>query len=135
MQMHAYIRVCGDESTIRALHDETKLPHATIKQLKAKTRSGDAYCWNWQTERVSINVDDADGELKRFLNSHRRIFPAIKKHRKSETDIYLQIITKYQDGEDLRGLYLSAETIALLGELGGAVDNDVEAYGLSLRKS
>ena len=33
----------------------------------------------------------------------------------------------------MRGLYLSAETIALLHELGCGLDNDVEAYGLSLK--
>jgi hypothetical protein len=34
------------------------------------------------------------------------------------------MVTRYREDEDPCGLYLSAETISLLGELGGALDND-----------
>jgi hypothetical protein len=132
--MQAYLRVHGDESMIRAIHEEAALPHASIKQLKAKRGAGHDHWWDWQTERVSLNIDDPDGDLKSFLIAHRSIFPTIKKYRDSEVEVYLEIVTKYEESEEPRGLYLSAKTIALLGELGGALDNDVEAYGLALRK-
>ena len=134
MRMQAYIRVCSDESVVRAIHRETNLPGATIKQRKAEAQSADGNCWNWQTERVPINIDEIDGDLQSLLSAHRQIFPMINKHRDSELDVYLEIITKYEDGEDPHGLFLSDKTIALLAELGGAVDHDVEAYGLLLRK-
>jgi hypothetical protein len=38
---------------------------------------------------------------------------------------YLEVVTQYEKGEEPRGLYLSAETVLLLSEMGGAFDNDV----------
>ena len=53
------------------------------------------------------------------------MFPSIKKYEGPETDVYLEIVTRYKENEDPRGLYLSAEAISLLNELGAALDNDV----------
>jgi hypothetical protein len=50
----------------------------------------------------------------------------IKRHDGPETDIYLEVVTQYQEGDAPEGLYLSAETILLLSEMGAAPDNDVE---------
>lgn len=47
MRMEAYLRVLGDEATIRSIRKETNLPHATIKNLKAgKPGSGGEMWWN-----------------------------------------------------------------------------------------
>jgi hypothetical protein len=35
------------------------------------------------------------------------------------------VVTQYDEGEEPQGLYLSAETVQLLSEMGGALDNDV----------
>jgi hypothetical protein len=35
------------------------------------------------------------------------------------------MVTHYFEGEEPRGLYLSAETVQLLNELGAAFDNDI----------
>jgi hypothetical protein len=40
-------------------------------------------------------------------------------------DVYLEVVTQYGQGESPRGLFLSAETVLLLSEMGGAFDHDV----------
>jgi hypothetical protein len=76
---------------------------------------------------MDVDADDPDDGLKALLSKHRQIFPVIRKY-KGEADIYLEVVTQYEKGEDVRGLFLSAETILLLSELGGALDNDVYGY-------
>jgi hypothetical protein len=80
--------------------------------------------WNWQTEPTPIDPDNPDVGLRALLQAHRSIFPFIKSVDE-EVDIYLEMVTRYEDGEEPQGLYLSAETVQLLGEMGGALDNDV----------
>lgn len=125
MRIEAYLRVLGDEATIHAIHTETNLPNASIKRLKARRgASEEEMWWNWQTVRTPIEVDNPDDGLRALLQAHRPIFPIIKKNQ-AETDIYLEVITQYDEGEEPQGLYLSAETVQLLSEMGGALDNDV----------
>jgi hypothetical protein len=127
VRIYAYLRVVGDEATIRDIHERTNVPRANIKQLKApRSASGDDMCWHWATEYIDINADDPDDGLKALLSKHKEIFPVIKKY-KGEAEIYLEVVTQYEKDEDVRGLFLSAETVLLLSELGGALDNDV--YG------
>ena len=94
-------------------------------ELKAPIDSiGKEMWWNWQTELVSIDINDTDAGLKELLLAHRSFFPLIKKCEGPETDIYLEVVTQYKEGEEPWGLHLSAETIQLLGEMGGALDVD-----------
>ena len=126
MRIYAYLRILSNETTIRALHNETDISQASIQQLKARRGTvGDDRWWNWETERVPIDNDNPDDALRALLLAHRPIFPIIKKHQGPETDIYLEVVTQYEQGEEPRGLYLSAETVLLLSEMGGAFDNDV----------
>jgi hypothetical protein len=124
MRIEAYLRVVGAENTIRTIEKETHLPNASIKQTKAKRdKVGDEMWWNWMTARVPIDIRNTDDELKKLLLAHRSIFPMIKQHE-TETDIYLEVVTQYEEGESPWGLYFSAETILLLSEMGGALDVD-----------
>jgi hypothetical protein len=126
MRIEAYLRVVGDEATVRSIHTETNLPNASIKRLKARRDvASEELCWNWQTERTSIDVGDPDKGLKTFLRAYKPILPIVRKHHGPGTDIYLEVVTQYEGGEEPQGLYLSAETVQLLGEMGGAFDNDV----------
>ena len=125
MRVEAYLRVLGDEAIIRAIHAETNLPNASIKRLKARRgASEEEMWWNWQTTRTPIEAGNPDDGLRALLEAHRPIFPIIKKNQ-AETDIYLEVVTQYDEGEEPQGLYLSAETVQLLSEMGGALDNDV----------
>jgi hypothetical protein len=102
--------------------------HAQIKQLEARRgASGEGMWWRWATECIDVDADDPDGSLKSLLSRHREILPVIRKYE-AEADIYLEVVTQYEKGDDVRGLFLSAETILLLSELGGALDNDVYGY-------
>jgi hypothetical protein len=83
--------------------------------------------WQWQTQRVPVDVDSLDDGLRAHLLAHKPIFQIIKRHQGPETDIYLEVVTHYERGEEPRGLYLSAETVLLLSEMGSALDNDVES--------
>jgi len=128
MRIEAYLSVGGDERTIRAIHEETNIREASIKAYpKAKARwsvTGEDNPWGWGTTPVALNVDNPDEGLKALLTRYRGIFPILKKYRGPKTAITLQLVTRYREGEDPRGLYLSAETISLLCEFGGALDND-----------
>jgi hypothetical protein len=125
MRIEAYLRVLSDADTIRAIEKEAHLPNASIKQLRARRGViGNEMWWNWQTARVPIDIDNADDGLKKLLLAHRQIFPIIRKYEGPETDVYLEIVTQYEEGEGPWGLYLSAETVLLLSEMGGALDVD-----------
>jgi hypothetical protein len=128
MRIEAYLGVGGDERTIRAIHEETNISDASIRSYpKVKARwsvTGEDAPWGWGTTPVSLDVDNPDEGLKALLSRYRAIFPIIKKYRGQKTAISLHIVTRYREDEDPSGLYLSAETISLLSELGGDLDND-----------
>jgi hypothetical protein len=126
MLIEAYLRVLSDEDTIRAIEKETNLSNASVKQLKARRGViGEEMWWNWQTARVPIDIDNTDDGLKKLLLAHKQIFPIIRKHDEGpETDVYLEIVMQYEEGEEPWGLYLSAETVSLLSEIDGALDVD-----------
>ena len=118
MRIRAYLRVLSNEATICALHSETNVPHASIKKLKARRgKVGDDMWWNWQTEPVPIDMENPDDGFRALLLARKPILPIIKRHPGPETDIYLEVVTTYEKGEEPRGLYLSAETILLLSEI------------------
>ncbi len=48
----------------------------------------------------------------------------LRKYEGPETDIYLEVVMQYEEGEEPWGLYLSDETVMLLSEMGGALDFD-----------
>jgi hypothetical protein len=125
MRIEAYLRIVADENTIRSIHREANLPDASLKQSKAVKGSTGEVWWNWQTVRTPVNADNPDEGLKSLLQSHKVIFPIIKRHAASEMDVYLQVVSVYEEGEEPQGLYVSPETVRLLSEMGGALDNDV----------
>ena len=126
MRVEAYLRVVSDEATIHSINDETHVPGATIKRLKAPDAPpARGMLWCWTTPRVALNIENLDEGLRMLLHSQRSVFPAVRKHSGPKSDIYLQMVTYYEADEEYRGLYLSAETISLLSELGAALDNDV----------
>ena len=126
MRIQAYLRILSTEATIRALHSETGVAHASVKETKARRGEGsEGVWWNWQTQEIPIDIANPDDGLRELLLAHKPIFPIIKRHQGPETDVYLEVVTRYERGEEPRGLYLSAETVLLLSEVGGAFDNDV----------
>lgn len=128
MRIYAYIRILGDEVTIHAFSREANVPDAEVTQLKARrVADGNQLLWNWATPRVFLNTDDVDGGLRTVLSSYRQIFPVFQKYRGEKTDIYVEMVTQYEKNEEPRGVYLSAETMGLICELGAALDNDIES--------
>jgi hypothetical protein len=123
MRYEVYIRLLGDESIVQALHEETRVPGATVEQLRAR-KNDTEYWWNWRTPKVSIEGAEVDRGVKTLLDQHRRFFAAIKRRRENGADIYLELVTYYRENEQPAGFYLSAGTVALLNELGAALDHD-----------
>jgi hypothetical protein len=125
MIIQSYIRVLSDEVTIKAIHKETNIATASIKRLKARRDTvGEDRWWNWGTEYTNIDIDNPDDGIKAMLYKHKPIFPIIRKYMGPDTDVYLEIVVRYAQGDEPLGLCLSAETILLISELGGAVDID-----------
>jgi hypothetical protein len=123
MWIEAYLRVLGREETVRAIHEATNRPNAEIKETEAPIDPlSKEMWWNWQTSRAPIDIDNTDDGLKKLLLAHRQIFPIIR--RFEETDIYLEVVMQYKEGEEPWGLHLSAETVTLLSEMGGDLDVD-----------
>jgi hypothetical protein len=126
MRTEAYIRVVSDESTVMSIHREANILGAQVIRSKAKrAESTDDVWWNWATPRVPIGEHQEDVVLRELLETSKPIFPIINKYRSNGMDVYLEVITKYGQDEDPRGLYLSEDTIRLLAELGAALDHDV----------
>ena len=125
MQISAYIRILSDEATIHKIKHEANVSDAVVVQLKAKRGLGKGKWWNWQTPRVVIDIDNVDVEINALLSNYRSMFRVAQRYKGPETEIYLEMVTHYDNSESPRGLYLSPATIALLSELGGALDNDV----------
>jgi Domain of unknown function (DUF4279) len=125
MRIQAYLRAVSDERTIRALHEGTNIPGTSIQQLKArKDPATDEMWWNWKTDYVDINQQEVDHGVREMLQRYSPFFPAIKKFR-GDADLYLELVVLLKQGETAPGLYLSAESIALLNDLGAGLDNDV----------
>src|SRR6266540_509692 len=114
MRISAYIRILSDEATIRRIKDEANVSDATVAQLKAQRILGEDRWWNWQTSRVVIDVDNVDAGINALLSNHRSMFPVAQKYKGPETEIYLEVVTHCDKGEEPRGLYLSPATIGLL---------------------
>lgn len=82
--------------------------------------------WDWQTDQRIIDSANPDDGLKAFLKSHAGILPMVKEfEREGRVDAYLEVVSRYDEGEEPQGLYLSVETLQLLCDMGGALDNDV----------
>ena len=124
MRYQAYLRVVNDESTIRKLHQETNVPGAVIKPLKACREGTKEFWWHWYTDKIDLDLDDIDGGVNDLLERYRPFFADIKKYRGPDAGTCLELVTHHREGEEPLGLYLSAETIVLLSELGAALDND-----------
>ena len=126
MQIEAYIRILGTEATVRAIHNGVNVPETRIKETKALrgTVEGEKW-WNWHSNHVQVDPDDEDSGIRALLLKYRPFFSTIRAHCDQDTDVYLEVVAKYEPNEDPQGLYLSVETISLLSELGAAVDHDV----------
>ena len=125
MTIDAYLRIVGHESTLLKIQQEADIAGAVTRETNAVIEGSDnSKWWNWETPRISVDPDNVDACLKRMLKSYRSSFQVIQTYKGPETEVYLQLVTKYDAKEEPRGLYLSAETIGLLTELGAALDND-----------
>lgn len=124
MKIKAYIRVLSDEATIRRVNGQLNIRDSSIAELKSLRTEGEHW-WNWETIHNPIDIDRVDEELRAFLTQYKTIFPVLKGLSPSEADVYLELSTEYQEGEEPSGLYLSSETISLLDEMGAALDNNV----------
>jgi hypothetical protein len=124
MRFQAYLRVLSDEATIRTLYNETNVPGAVIKRLKAPKEGTDETWWNWETVHVDIDQSDVDRGVRALLEQYQPLFADIKQYRGPEADTYLELITFYNEHENPTGFCLSVESISLLNELGAAFDND-----------
>jgi hypothetical protein len=129
MRTTAFLRVRGDEKTIRAIENQANITNARIKKLRAKMGLDDEW-WDWETYPIVV---DSWGEamvsgLIAFLKKYRPIFPTLRSFSGPGIEISLQVMTDFvreeADGDFRQGLYLSYEGIALLGELGAALEYD-----------
>jgi hypothetical protein len=120
----AYLRVVGDEATIQVLHRKTGAAGAAIQQIKARDEKSGELLWVWATEHVDVAENDVDAGVNAVLTRYRGFFTSINEYRGLDSDLYLELVTFYREGDEPAGLYLSAETIKLLGELGADFDND-----------
>jgi len=127
MRVDAYLRIVGDETTIRSIHEVAGLASAVIRPLRAKVDgSNGTVWWEWATTRTLVDPNNVDEHLQRLLLRYRAAFPSIRSLKKPTTEVYLEVVTSYAPEESPPGLYISAETVGLLGELGASIDNDVQ---------
>jgi hypothetical protein len=125
MRFEAYIRVLSDEATIRSLYSNVNVPEVVIEQLKARKEGTDEKWWNWQTAKVEIDdFANIDREVRALLERYRPFFANIRNWPGPNSDIYLELVSYYEENERPSGLYLSADSLRLLAELGAAIDND-----------
>jgi len=125
MHWKTYIRVVSDEVTIRALHRETS-GLGVVEQLRARRDASDENWWQWRTPQIEIDeFANIDRQVRALLEKYRPFFAAIKQCSDTNSDVYLELVSYYEEGERASGLYLSTEVLRLLGELGAALDNDV----------
>ena len=76
MRIQAYLRILSTEATIRALHRDTGVADASIKETNARRDEGsDGVWWNWQTQHVPIDINNPDDGLRELLLAHKPIFP------------------------------------------------------------
>jgi hypothetical protein len=126
MRVQAYLRVVSDEATIRLLENEARIPGATVKAPgRSIEGTEESKWWTWQSAIVDLDLNDEDRKLKTLLTSCRSLSPSLRSHSGGETDVILEVVTRYKPNEGSPGLHLSAESVFLLSELGGSLDHDV----------
>lgn len=125
MRLQAYLRIVSHEETLRLIQRETNISNMTLQQPKSPHGGiGDNQWWSLETARVDLDLNDEDRGVKALLMQCMPVLPALKKHQRAETEVFLEIVGYFKDRDRPRGVYFSAETIALLSELGGQLDFD-----------
>jgi hypothetical protein len=123
VRTYAYIRVVGDEETIRELQHRTDVAGAEIRKLKAKKRN--ELLWSWVTAKAYVDSENPENDLRALLHRYRSTFPSIKSYSGKDVKVFFEVVMEHKPHDKPVGLYLSAETISLLCELGASLDNDV----------
>ena len=126
MRTQAYLRVVGEKAAIRALHREVNIPGAAIKEARysAAGTPDDEKWLSWHTAIVDLDPNDENRGIVNLLVECRPLLAALKRHKEPETEVILEVVTRYRPNEGSPGLYLSAESISLLSEFGGSLDHD-----------
>jgi hypothetical protein len=125
VRIEAYIRVVSDERSVRQIQQEAGTSEISISTTKARIGTSNAVWWNWSTPRVRLDSDSPDRDLKMMLERYRPLFQIVARHRGTNSDVWVELITHYEEHEAPQGVSLSSETIALMAELGAGFDNDV----------
>ena len=133
MRTIAFLRVRGDEATIRTIDKHVNVLDARIHLLRA-TKEGGAEWWDWETNPVVIDSwSKMEDGLIALLQEHRKTFPVLKSFAGPEVAISLQVVTDFvyaeMDRDFRQGVGLSNNGISLLSELGAALEYDFVPLG------
>jgi hypothetical protein len=77
-----------------------------------------------QTALIDFDLNDENRGVKALLIQCRPLLPSIKKHQGPGIDVILEVVGRFKEHDRPEGLYLSAEVISLLNELGGELEYD-----------
>ena len=126
MRIQIYISIKGDESTIRAIDGEAN-PSNVCVSSQSPGAAVEHGVWHWSTQPIDAEAGRADrglDDLGEAFLTYRRIFSIISRHRTQGTEVFLEMVREH-DPEGPCGLYLSAETIATLSEIGAGFNETV----------
>jgi hypothetical protein len=128
MKFRVYLRVIGGENSIRTFEKEAAWRPANVSKLKRRAvwpqiEAADV-SWQWQTEHVEGSVEYIEEVISQFVARIKPLAPCIAKYRSTLEWASLVIVGECTETEIPSGLYLSAQTISSMKDLG--VDLDID---------
>ncbi len=128
MRFDTYLTFLGSENAVRDLCQEIDDPDAVVEHLDKVSESasptGMAAPWCWRAPRVAISTHNPGADVQRYLEHNRTAGLAIATHSDNDSYASLVIVAQYGDTDTHRGIFLSSETIALMGRYRLAFDLD-----------
>jgi len=126
MKFQGYIGVTGEEAAIRAFAAEANLSESQLRPLApgGDLRRSKTGLWLWRTRRLAISPDEPEAGLESLVRSHLQLATTLEKHRRSLTEVVVNLIAQ-NDEDDLPRTYaFSEQFIHMLAQLGAALTID-----------
>jgi len=119
MKYLAYIRFIGNETEARLIYEKSNLTDLVFKQykrIKAEySPTGQNAPWGIKTSYFDVTAD-IDKGLQKLLIDYKKLISIINKYKSLDSNVYVVVVMQYDEDEDVRGIYLSHDTLSLLSE-------------------
>ncbi len=121
-----YIGAYGEQSAIRAFHENLNFSGAEIKPLRHHMSTEQDVQWMWRSPYQECSCDYPEDEVMSYLNKNLALFQQLKLHRNSIKDLAVIIVCYLEQSDRHRGYSISSDLIKLLADVNASLEIDIE---------